>query len=161
MGLERRQDQGLDGRARRRRLARRLAVHARGRRLVALERAGDPKTGNPIRSSGARLGNYKIEGQRITADVKQFDPTIFKWMAFLTGYVLPKAYYTKVGAEGFEKKPIGTGPYMVDEYQGNAFLRLKRNDKYWGGKPRSRRSCSSSFRMEPAASPRSKAARPT
>jgi peptide/nickel transport system substrate-binding protein len=24
---------------------------------------------------------------------------------------------------------------MVDEYQGNAFLRLKRNDKYWGPKP--------------------------
>ena len=46
-------------------------------------------------------------GQRITADVKQFDPTIFKWMAFVTGYILPKAYYTKVGAEGFEKKPIG------------------------------------------------------
>jgi peptide/nickel transport system substrate-binding protein len=49
------------------------------------------------------------------------------WMAFLTGYVLPKAYYEKVGAEGFEKKPIGSGPYMVDEYQGNAFLRLKAN----------------------------------
>ncbi len=48
-------------------------------------------------------------------------------MAFLTGYVLPKAYYEKVGAEGFEKKPIGTGPYMVDAYEGNAFLRLKAN----------------------------------
>ena len=67
--------------------------------------------------------------------MKQFDPTIFKWMAFLTGYVLPKDYFEKVGAEGFEKKPIGTGPYMVDAYQGNAFLRLKANPKYWGGKP--------------------------
>ena len=56
-------------------------------------------------------------------------------MAFLTGYVLPKAYFEKVGAEGFEKKPIGTGPYMVDEYEGNAFLRLKANPNYWGGKP--------------------------
>ena len=101
----------------------------------SLERAGDPKTGNPIQFVWGGLDNYKIEGQRITADVKQFDPTIFKWMAFLTGYILPKAYYTKVGAEGFEKKPIGAGPYMVDEYQGNAFLRLKRNDKYWGPKP--------------------------
>ena len=60
---------------------------------------------------------------------------LFKWMAFLTGYVLPKAYYEKVGAEGFEKKPIGTGPYMVDAYEGNAFLRLKANPHYWGGKP--------------------------
>ena len=56
-------------------------------------------------------------------------------MAFLTGYVLPKAYYEKVGPQGFEKKPIGTGPYMVDAYEGNAYLRLKANPKYWGGKP--------------------------
>jgi len=101
----------------------------------SIERAGDPKGGNPVAFVWGSLGGFKIEGQRITADVKNFDPTVFKWMAFLTGYVLPKAYYTKVGADGFEKKPIGTGPYMVDEYQGNAFLRLKRNDKYWGPKP--------------------------
>src|SRR5208337_63177 len=67
--------------------------------------------------------------------VLQFDPVIFKWMAFLTGYVLPKAYYEKVGAQGFEKKPIGTGPYMLDAYEGNAYLRLKANPNYWGGKP--------------------------
>ena len=65
----------------------------------------------------------------------QFEPTLFKWMAFLTGYILPKAYYEKVGAEGFEKAPIGTGPYMVDEFERNAFLRLKANPNYWGGKP--------------------------
>ena len=57
------------------------------------------------------------------------------WMAFLTGYVMPKAYYEKVGAEGFEEAPIGTGPYMVDKFERNAFLRLKANPNYWGGKP--------------------------
>ena len=56
-------------------------------------------------------------------------------MSFLTGYVLPKAYYEKVGAEGFEKAPIGTGPYMVDKFEQNAFVRLKANPNYWGGKP--------------------------
>jgi peptide/nickel transport system substrate-binding protein len=101
----------------------------------SIERAGDPKGGNPVAFVWGSLDNFKVDGQHITADCKNFDPTIFKWMAFLTGYVLPKGYYTKVGAEGFEKKPIGTGPYMVDEYQGNAFLRLKRNEKYWGPKP--------------------------
>ena len=98
----------------------------------SIERAGDPKGGNPVAFVWGSLGNFKIDGHHITADCKNFDPTIFKWMAFLTGYVLPKGYYKKVGAEGFEKKPIGTGPYMVDEYQGNAFLRLKRNDKVLG-----------------------------
>ena len=100
--------------------------------VFSLERAGKADGGNPVAFIWAGVGNYKIEGNRITGDVKQFDPSFFKWMAFLTGYVLPKTYYTKVGAEGFEKKPIGTGPYMVDEYQGNAFLRLKANSPTTG-----------------------------
>ena len=101
----------------------------------SLERASDAKNGNPVSYIWGSLVNYKIEGKRITADVKVYRSTIFKWMAFLSGYVLPKDYYTKVGKEAFEKRPIGTGPYMFDAYQGNAFLRLKANPKYWGGKP--------------------------
>jgi peptide/nickel transport system substrate-binding protein len=101
----------------------------------SLERAGDTATGNPIQFVWSTIGNLRVDGQKVTADVKSFDPTIFKWMAFLTAYVLPKAYYEKVGAAGFEGKPIGTGPYSVEAYQVNAFLRLKANPAYWGGKP--------------------------
>jgi len=100
-----------------------------------IQREGDPKGGNMVSFVWASLGNFKIDGHRITADVVYYDPTIFKWMAFLAGYVLPKAYFEKVGPQGFEKVPIGTGPYMVDAYEGNAYLRLKANPKYWGGKP--------------------------
>jgi peptide/nickel transport system substrate-binding protein len=56
-------------------------------------------------------------------------------MYFLTGYVLPKAYYERVGAEGFEAAPIGTGPYMVEQYERNAFVRLRANPNYWNGVP--------------------------
>lgn len=101
----------------------------------SLERAGKAETGNPIQFVWAKIGNFAIDGQRVTAEVREFEPTLFKWMAFLTGYVLPKAYYAKVGPEGFEQKPIGTGPYMVDQFERNAFLRLKANPNYWGGKP--------------------------
>ncbi len=101
----------------------------------SLERAGKPETGNPIQFMWSKVGNFKIDGNRITADVKEFEPAFFKWMSFLTGYVLPKAYYEKVGPEGFEKAPIGTGPYMVEAFERNAFVRLKANPNYWGGKP--------------------------
>ena len=80
----------------------------------SLERAGKEETGNPIQFVWKNVNNFKVDGNKITGDVVAFDPTYFKWMSFLTGYVLPKAYYEKVGAEGFEKAPIGTGPYMVD-----------------------------------------------
>ena len=101
----------------------------------SLERAGKPETGNPIQFVWGNIGNFTVKGNRVEADVKQFDPTLFKWMAFLTGFVLPKAYYEKVGAEGFEAKPVGTGPYMVEKFERNAFVQLKANPNYWGGKP--------------------------
>ncbi len=101
----------------------------------SLQRAADPKSGNPIQFVGSKVGNYKIDGNTITGDVIEFEPTLFKWMAFLTGYILPKAYYEKVGAEGFEKAPIGSGPYKVDAFERNAFLRLKTHPTYWGPKP--------------------------
>ena len=68
-------------------------------------------------------------------DVVSFEPTLFKWMAFLTAYVLPQKYYEEVGAEGFEAAPVGSGPYMVDQFERNSFVRLKRFDKYWGPQP--------------------------
>ena len=101
----------------------------------SLTRAADPKGGNPIQFVWSKVGNYKIDGNTITGDVLEFEPTLFKWMAFLTGYVLPKAYFEKVGAEGFEKAPIGSGPYKVDAFERNAFLRLKAHPQYWGPKP--------------------------
>jgi peptide/nickel transport system substrate-binding protein len=101
----------------------------------SLERAGNEKTGNPIQFVWSKIGNFKTDGNTITADVKEFEPTLFKWMAFLTAYVLPKSAYEKAGPEGFEKKPIGSGPYMVEEFDRNSFVRLRAFPKYWGSKP--------------------------
>lgn len=101
----------------------------------SLERAGNPETGNPIQFVWSKVGNFQVDGNRITADVLEFEPTLFKWMAFLTGYVLPKDYYERVGAAGFERAPIGSGPYMVEAFEPDGFVRLKRFDKYWGPAP--------------------------
>src|ERR1700733_3427701 len=101
----------------------------------SLTRAADPKGGNRVHAHSLEDDIYKIAGDAVTGDVLEFEPTLFKWMAFLTGYVLPKAYFEKVGAEGFEKAPIGSGPYKVDAFERNAFLRLKAHPGYWGPKP--------------------------
>ena len=101
----------------------------------SLARVANPETGSPIQFIWGKITNIKAEGNRVTADMPEYEPTFFKWMSFLTGYVMPKKYYEEVGAEGFEAAPIGSGPYMVEKFERNAFVRLKANENYWGGAP--------------------------
>ena len=90
----------------------------------SLTRAANPDTGNPIQFIWGKVENVKAEGNRVTADVKEYEPTFFKWMSFLTGYVMPKKYMEEVGADGFEAAPIGTGPYMVEKFERNVTLEV-------------------------------------
>lgn len=46
---------------------------------------------------------------------------------------LPPAYYQEVALEGFGQKPIGTGPFMLDEWVKDSHIKLIRNDAYWDG----------------------------
>src|SRR5580693_3613489 len=61
-------------------------------------------------------------------------PTAPQWMAFLGSYMVPKKYIEGQGLDNFLKKPIGTGPYKLAEYELNSRIVLERNDKYWGPK---------------------------
>jgi len=101
----------------------------------SLERAGNPDSGNPIQFVWGKIHNFSISGQTVSADVKEFEPALFKWMAFLTGYVLPRKAYTEAGPEGWEENPVGSGPYMVEKFERNAYVRLKAFPQYWGPKP--------------------------
>jgi peptide/nickel transport system substrate-binding protein len=63
-------------------------------------------------------------------------PTSPQWLAFLGSFVVPRKYVESVGAETFAKKPIGSGPYRLADYELNSRIVLERNDKYWGPKPK-------------------------
>jgi len=67
-----------------------------------LQRAADPASGNPVGGIiWSSITNLKADGNRITADVKNYVADLFKWMAFLTGYVIAPHRYEAVGAAGF------------------------------------------------------------
>lgn len=63
-------------------------------------------------------------------------PTALKGLAFLSAYILPKAYFEKVGEAEFLNKPIGAGPYKIVDYKRGSRITLEAHDKYWGGKPK-------------------------
>jgi peptide/nickel transport system substrate-binding protein len=59
--------------------------------------------------------------------------------ADIPAYILPRAYYERVGKAGFEAKPVGSGPYRLVEYQRDQRIVLEAWDGYWKGPARVRR----------------------
>jgi peptide/nickel transport system substrate-binding protein len=49
----------------------------------------------------------------------------------VSGMVIPKDYYERVGREEFVKHPIGSGPYKFHSQSVGSFLKLEATDKHW------------------------------
>jgi peptide/nickel transport system substrate-binding protein len=49
--------------------------------------------------------------------------------------MVPKRYMKAVGAEGFRKNPVGTGPFRFVRKEGEELLFLERFEDYYGGSP--------------------------
>jgi peptide/nickel transport system substrate-binding protein len=104
--------------------------------IWSLERAGDEKNGNPMQFMWRKLGGFKASGDTVTVQVKEFEPALLKWLGFLTAYILPKkAFMASAGAARWDASPIGSGPYMVEKFERDAYIRLKAFPQYWGPKP--------------------------
>ena len=55
---------------------------------------------------------------------------------FTNAYAVPAGYYDKVGAEEFAQKPVGTGPYKLDEYRSGQALSVVAYEDHWRGEPK-------------------------
>jgi peptide/nickel transport system substrate-binding protein len=53
-----------------------------------------------------------------------------------TVFLLPPAYYKRVGTAGFRAAPVGTGPYKAESIQAGRSMTFVRNPDYWGAKPK-------------------------
>jgi peptide/nickel transport system substrate-binding protein len=66
-----------------------------------------------------------------------FLPWNFSCATGSEGMILPRKYFQQVGADGFAKNPIGSGPYRVAKNTLGAFIQLESMDHHWrDGGPR-------------------------
>ncbi len=83
-----------------------------------------------------RVSDIVVDGPtRATMRFSEPMPSAIAWFYFLASYVVPKAYVERVGTAGFERQPVGSGPYRLVEYQQGARIVLEGNARYWGGAP--------------------------
>ncbi len=56
-----------------------------------------------------------------------------------TVFIIPRETFLEVGETAFGQKPIGTGPYAVDQWEIGQFIRLSANESWWGWVDREKR----------------------
>ena len=63
------------------------------------------------------------------------DPVFEQRMAGYAVQIVNAREYLLKGKDGFARDPVGTGPYMLDEFVDGESIRLIAHDDYFGGRP--------------------------
>lgn len=99
-----------------------------------IERTYDPEAKTSVANVFTTVQDVQVvDPATVRFLMKAPDPLLPARLAFYGGQMLPKDYFTEVGAEGFSAAPIGTGPVKFVERVPDDRLTLARNDDYWGG----------------------------
>lgn len=77
-------------------------------------------------------GAEKVDELKVRIKLKRVFPAALEYFSMVLP-VYPKAYRERVGADGFSKAPIGTGPYKITRVDGTTQIDMERNDAYFDG----------------------------
>ena len=111
---------------------------------------GTPLTAEDVAFSARRITNPELKSSalsqfdqiiearaegptRVVLTTKSPYPVLLAQLVKLS--IVPKAYVEQVGAQAFNLKPIGSGPYRLREWQKGVQATLEANESYWRGKP--------------------------
>jgi len=111
---------------------------------------GDPVTAEDVKFSFERYrGNAAgfLKSQVAAVEAPDARHVIFRlhkpWPDFIlyysgvtgAGWIVPKKYVERVGADGFKKAPIGAGPYKFTSFNPGIELVMDANETYWRKRP--------------------------
>lgn len=77
----------------------------------------------------------KLDAFKVRIKLKRTFPAAIEYLAGPLA-IHPHAYYERVGPQGMNEKPIGTGPYRAVEHAQGKHLRLERNPDYFKDSPK-------------------------
>jgi peptide/nickel transport system substrate-binding protein len=118
----------------------------------SIERTYDPSAATSVATVFSTVERIETPDPLTVAFVtRQPDALLPARLAFYGGQIMPKAYFERVGPDGFRQQPVGTGPFRFSAWSKDDQLVLERFDGYWGGPPTFERV---RFRPRPENAPR-------
>ncbi len=118
----------------------------------SLERTLDPAAKTRVATVFTTIDRIEApDVNTLVIHTKKPDPLLPARLAFYGGQIVPKKYLEATGAEGFNRKPVGTGPVRFVSWTKDDRLVLEANPDYWGGRIDADRVV---FRSVPEAAPR-------
>lgn len=78
----------------------------------------------------------KVGDHTVRFVTKAPDPLLEQRLASWASWIVDKDdWLEKAEGKGFAQFPVGTGPYMLEDYRPDQHVKLKAFDDYWGDKP--------------------------
>ncbi|MCL1939727.1 MAG: ABC transporter substrate-binding protein [Desulfovibrionaceae bacterium] len=102
----------------------------------SFERFKDPELASSYADDFAALDRVDVTGKYEFKIILQ-EPQATLWTTTLpltSGLIICQKYYEEVGKDKFATTIIGTGPYILDNWQPGTRVTLKKNPDYWGDK---------------------------
>ena len=103
---------------------------------AAWEHIKDPKTASPYRNDFIDATIDVVDPYTIKATFPRPYPAFIPAsLSFRPGFVVASKAFAAAG-DKWKTNPIGSGPFIFDNYQSGTSLTVKRNPDYWGTKPK-------------------------
>jgi peptide/nickel transport system substrate-binding protein len=103
---------------------------------ASIERTYDPNVKSMVATALSTIDRIEApDPGTLVIHTKKPDPLLPARLGFYGGQIVPEKYLKSAGADGFNAKPVGTGPVKVGSWTKDDKLVLEANADYWGGKP--------------------------
>jgi peptide/nickel transport system substrate-binding protein len=103
--------------------------------VFTINRVIDPKTAYAMLSRISQVTSATaVDKYTVDIKTKTVFPTLLRGLSDII--IEPQHYYEKAGADAFAAHPIGTGPFIFQEWVPGDHYTLTSNKNYWGGAPK-------------------------
>lgn len=93
---------------------------------------GEEGQQGPQYSNYTSIDNVEVTGDyEVTMHLNAIDPVLLTKLSGYGAVIVPPKYIQEQGAENFDMKPVGTGPFKMTDYQRDKQVVIERYEDYW------------------------------